>query len=89
MVPPPCEFAFKKKACNVPLYEKPQSLKVRRYAACKIYLNHYLASFPGATMADKIGVNEINGIVLKIMHNSWYNQACVQCFDCGSFFFKL
>ena len=44
------------------MYEKPRGLKVRRYAACLIDFNEYLVSFPGATMADKMGVNEINKI---------------------------
>ena len=42
--------------------KKPRGLKVRRYAACLIGLNEYLAYFTGATMADKMGVTEINKI---------------------------
>ena len=42
--------------------KKPRGLRVRRYAECLIGLNDYLASFPGATMADKMGVTEINKI---------------------------
>ena len=63
-------------------------LKVRRYAAHLIDLDEYLASFPGATMAYKIGVTELNTILLKSMPNIWYNQACVQGFDCESIILK-
>ena len=37
----------------------PQSLTVRRYAARLIDLNEYLASFPGATLTDKISVTKL------------------------------
>ena len=33
-------------------------------------LNQCLASFTGATMADKFGVNELNGILLNSIPNS-------------------
>ena len=39
---------------------KPRSLKVRCYTSCLIDLKEYLASFPEATMADKIGLTELN-----------------------------
>ena len=60
--------------------KKPRSLKVRHYAAPLIDLHEYLTSFPGATMADKIGVTEINEIPLKSMPNRWSKQAYVQGF---------
>ena len=63
---------------------KPSSLNVRRYAARLIHLNEYLASFLGATLTDKIIVNELNEIRLYSMPNRWYNQACVQGFGCDS-----
>ena len=63
-------------------------LKVRRYTARLIDLNEYLASFPGATMADKMGVTELNEIILKSMENSWSKKAYVQGFDCETFYFK-
>ena len=39
-------------------------------------------------MADKIGVTELNGILLNTMPNKWSNQACVQVFDCETVSFK-
>ena len=53
-----------------------------------IYLNEYLASFPGATMADKMGVTELNEIILKNMENSWSKKAYVQGLDCETIYFK-
>ena len=38
--------------------KKPRALTVRRYTARLIDLNEYLASFPEATLNDKIGVTE-------------------------------
>ena len=43
--------------------KKTRSLKVRRYAVNLINLDEYLVSFPGATMADKIGITELNKIL--------------------------
>ena len=42
--------------------KNPRSLKVRRYVAHLINLNEYLASCPGATMADKIGITQLDEI---------------------------
>ena len=67
---------------------KHHSLKVRRYPYRLIDLNDYLASFPGETMDDKVGVTEINEILLNSMPNIWYMQAYVQGFDCKSIFLK-
>ena len=69
--------------------KKPRSLKVRRYAARLIYFYEYLASFPGVTMADKIGVNKLNEIILNSTNNSWSKKACVQGFDYESIFKKI
>ena len=74
--------------CNAPLYEKPCSVKVRCSAARLIYLNEYLASFTGVTISDKIGVTELNEIILNSMSNSWSKQAYFQGFDCESISFK-
>ena len=40
------------------------------------------------TIADKIGVTELNEILLNSKSNSWYKQACVQGFGCKSISFK-
>ena len=61
---------------------------MRRYEARLIDLNGYLASFPGATMADKICVTELNEIILNSMPNSWTDRAYVQGFDCELISFK-
>ena len=45
--------------------KKPSGLKVSRYATHLIDLNYYLASFTGATMDYKIGVTELNVILLN------------------------
>ena len=55
--------------------KKIRSLKVRRYAARLIDMNEYLDSFTGATLADKIDVTELNGILFNSMPNSWSKQA--------------
>ena len=39
-------------------------------------------------MADKIGVTELNEILLNSMPNSWYKQAYVQGFDCEYILYK-
>ena len=65
------KFTFKIEAYNAPL-----SL---------IYLNKYIDSFPGATMADKMGVTELNEILLNSMPNIWSKQAYLQGFDCSFF----
>ena len=54
--------------------KKPRSLKVKRYAASLIHLNEYLASFLRVTMADKIGVTELNEIILNSIPNSCNHQ---------------
>ena len=64
--------------------EKPRALTVRRYAARLIDINEYLTSFPGATLNDKIGVNELKEILQNIIPNSWSRQAYLQVFDCES-----
>ena len=64
------------------------SLKARRYAARLIDLNEYLASFPGVTIADKLGITELNEILLHSMPNSWSKQAHVQVFDYDYISFK-
>ena len=57
--------------------KKTYSLTVRRYAACLIDLNEYLASFTGATFTDKIGVTKLNEILLNSIPNSWSKRAYV------------
>ena len=68
--------------------KNPRIVKVRRYAARLIDLNEYLSSFPGATMADKMGVSELNKKLSNSMPNSWSKQAYVQGFDCETISFK-
>ena len=68
--------------------KNPRSLKVRLYAARLIDLNEYLASLSGSTMADKMGITELNEILLNSMPNRWSKQAYVQGFDCETISFK-
>ena len=70
------------------LTNKPHSIRVRRYAVRLIDMNEYLASLRGETLSDKIGVTELNEIILNIMTNSWSKQAYVQGFDCEYTLFK-
>ena len=85
--PPPVISSYKK-AHHVPCNEKPRALTVRQYTARLIDLNEYLASFPGATLNDKIGVTKLNEILLNSMNNSWYKQVYAQGFNCESIMFK-
>ena len=66
----------------------PRGLKVRFYEACLIGLNKYLDLFPGAKMPNKIGLMELDEILINIMSNSWSKQAYVQVFGCGYITFK-
>ena len=63
-----------------------RSLIVKHYTARWIDLNKYLFSFLGANSADKIGVTELNEILLnsitKICSKQASKQAYVQGFDC-------
>ena len=68
--------------------KEPRRLKVRHYAARLIVLNRYLASFPEATMDEKMGVTQLNEILLDTMKNSWSKQSYVQGFDCETISFK-
>ena len=68
--------------------KKTRIMTVGRYAARLIDLNEYLASFPGATLTDKIGVIKINEIFLNSMPKIWSKQAYIQVFDCESITFK-
>ena len=53
-----------------------------------IDLKKYLALFPGETLYNKIGVTELNEILLNSMTNSWSRKAYVQVFDCEYIAFK-
>ena len=61
---------------------KPRGLKLSCYTARLIDHNKYLALFPGTNLTDKIGVTELDEILLNSMPNSWLNQVYVQVFDC-------
>ena len=58
LYPSPEIFIFKKPAMRCGTM-KPCGLKVRFYADCFIELNKFLALLTGATLSDKIGVNEL------------------------------
>ena len=67
---------------------KLHDLKVRRHTARFIDLNQYLALLPGSTFTDKIGVTELNEILLNSMPNRWIRQAYVQGFEYENILFK-
>ena len=50
--------------------KKTRSLTVLRYAACLIDRNEYSASSTGANLTNKIGVTELNEILLNSIPNS-------------------
>ena len=85
----PCEFSVKTEARNAPWNEKPGIITVICYATGLTDLNEYLSSFPGATLTDKIGVTELNEIILNGMPTSCYIQAYVQGFYCESITLKI
>ena len=62
LYPPPVNFLSKQKRAMRRGMKTPCSLKARHYAARLIDLNEYLDSFPGATLADKIGVTELDDL---------------------------
>ena len=49
-----------------------------------IGLNEYFALFPVVKSTDKIGVTELNEILLNIMPNSCSKKVYVQGIDCES-----
>ena len=68
--------------------KKPRILTVRPYRGRLIDLHEYLASVLGETLTDKIGLTDLNEILLKSMPNSWSKQAYLQGFDCETITFK-
>ena len=78
---PPVNSLSKQKRAMRRGMKKMRSLTVSRYAARLIDLNEYLASFPWVNLTDKIGVTELNEILLKSIPNSWSKQAYLQGFD--------
>ena len=69
--------------------KKTHNLTVRRCVARLIDINEYLASFPGVTLTDKIGVTELNRILLNSIPNIWSRHTYVQGFYCESITFKI
>ena len=67
---------------------KPRGFKIRRYAACLVDLNEYLAVFPGVTITENVCVTELDKNLLTSIPNSCSNQAYVQGFDCEYISFK-
>ena len=81
-------FLSKQKCVMRSGMKKNLSLRVRRCVARLVDLNEYFASFPRANLADKIGVTELNEIILNSMPNIWSKQSYFQGFDCESIWFK-
>ena len=84
----PVNSVSKQKCAMHRCMKNPHILKVRRYAARLIDLNGCLASFPGATMSDNIGVTELNEKLLNSIPNRYSKQAYVQVFIVKLFPFK-
>ena len=51
-------------------------------------MNEYLASFLGTNLDGKIGITELNDILLNSMPNRWSKQDYVQGFYCKYISFK-
>ena len=69
--------------------KRPHGLRVRRYAACMIDINNYLAVFPGAKASNKICETVFNGIILNSRPNRWIRQEYVQGFYFESINLKI
>ena len=63
---------------------KPLGLKVRQYAANFIGLNTVYGFITWGNTIGKIGVTELNKILLNNMANSWIKKSYVQGFYCES-----
>ena len=73
--------SLNKKARGASQIKTPRSLRERRHTARLIDLNEYLASFPGTTLSNKIGVTKLNEILLNRMSNICSKESYVQDFD--------
>ena len=81
-----CILNLKTEVCNAPLYEKSKQLKGKALCCALDSFKWIFVPFPGATMALKMGVNELNEILLNSMPHSWYKQACLQGFYCETMY---
>ena len=86
---PPVNALPKQKCAMRRGIRNPIKLKVRRYAARLIYINDYLAAFPGAKESEKIGETDLNEILLNSMPNTLSRKSYVHDFDCESFTFNF
>ena len=79
---PPVNFLSKQKRSMRHGMKKTGNLTVRGYVAHLIDLNEYFAALLWANLIDKIGVIELNEILLNSMPKSWHNQAYVKGYIC-------
>ena len=63
---------------------KPRKFKVRRYTACLIHTNEYLADFLEAKTSVNLFEMELNEILFNSMTNIWSRHESVQGSDCES-----
>ena len=70
-------FLSKKKRAMCCGMNKPCGLKFRQYAVRLIGINEYFSLFPGSTLSDKIGINELNEIFLNSIYNIYLEQVSV------------
>ena len=71
------------------MYEKPRSLKVRHYTARLIDVNEYLTSFIGATIADKIGITELNKLFQTVCITADLSKRMFRTFIASLFCLKI
>ena len=72
----------------MPWNKEVTNIQRKALSGLSIDLNEYFASFPGVKLTDKIGMTELNRILLNSMPNSWIKQAYVQGFDFDYITFK-
>ena len=59
-------YAMSNQNCAIHLgMRNMRRIKVRQYTARLVDLNKYLDSFPGVNITDKIGLTNLNGILLE------------------------
>ena len=60
---------------------KPQDIQLKRSSAQLTELNNYLPRFPGSRNSKKMGLEELNEILLQSVPSSWARQAYIWGWD--------
>ena len=86
--PPPVISLLKQKKCDAPQNEETARFKSKRPHISFNRLEQVLGFPPWGYIVWKIGVTELNEILLNSMPTSWSKQAYVQGFDGESILLK-